>query len=67
MGKKLSPNKILFRALQLSCKYLRDHPSAGMDLELIKYLVDSKSDPEGERWMAYFLNKALQEAKENET
>lgn len=61
----MNKNEVIFRAFQKACKYFRDHPpfDAGYDgnPEIISCVVDAKSDPEGERWMLYFINKVLDE------
>lgn len=61
----MDKNEVIFRAFRKACKYFRDHPpfDAGYDgnPEIISCVVDGKSDPEGERWMLYFINKALDE------
>ena len=44
------------------------HPPADAgwdgDMTIISLLVDSKSDPEGVRWMKYFINEAMKEMEE---
>ena len=64
----MDKNKIVFRAFQLACKCLREHPPADTcdHIELIQCVVGGVYDPEGKRWMAYFLNQAIQEEKANE-
>ena len=66
----MDKNEVIFRAFRKACKYFRDHPpfDAGYDgnLEIISCVVDGKSDPEGERWMLYFINKALDEMEVTE-
>lgn len=61
----MNKNEVIFRAFQKACKYFRDHPpfDAGYDgdLEILSCVVDADSDPEGGRWMLYFINKALDE------
>ena len=61
----MDKNEVIFRAFKKACKYFRDHPpfDAGYDgdCEIISCVVDGKSDPEGERWMLYFIDKALDE------
>ena len=58
-------NEMIKKAFRKACKYLRDHPpaDAGWDdnMEIIPLVVDAKSDPEGVRWMRYFLNEAMKE------
>lgn len=60
-------NKIVFRALELACKCLREHPPADTcdHVELIQMVVGGKDDPEGKRWMAWFLHQAIQEEEAN--
>lgn len=61
----MDKNEVIFRAFQKACKYLREHPPADAgwngDMEVISLLLDAKNDLEGERWMLYFINKALDE------
>lgn len=61
----MDKNEVIFRAFQKACKYFRDHPPADAgwngDMEVISLLLDAKKDPEGERWMLYFINKVLDE------
>ena len=62
--------EIMRKAFLKACKYLREHPpvDAGWDgdMNIIQLLVDAKSDPEGMRWMRYFLNEVLKEEGENQ-
>ena len=62
--------EIMRKAFLKACKYLREHPpvDAGWDgdMNIIQLLVDAKSDPEGMRWMRYFLNEVLKEESENQ-
>lgn len=54
-------HKIVSKAFRMVCKYLRDNPptEAPFDnMDLMMCLVDGASDPEGERYMIYFLHKA---------
>ena len=64
----MDKNEVIFRAFQKACKYFRDHPpfDAGYDgdPEIISCVVDGRSDPNGERWMLYFINKALDEMED---
>ena len=59
----MDKNEVIFRAFKKACKYMREHPpcDAGWegDMEIISCVADGKSDPEGERWMLYFINKVL--------
>ena len=64
----MDKNEVIFRAFQKACKHLREHPpydaGYGNDLETLSCIVDAKSDPEGARWMLYFINKALDEMED---
>ena len=57
--------ELIRRAFLKACKYLREHPPAddgwNGDMEIIQLVVDAKSDPEGWRWMRYFLNEVVKE------
>lgn len=59
----MDKNEVIFCAFKKACKYMREHPpcDAGWegDMEIICCVADGKSDPEGERWMLYFINKVL--------
>ena len=61
----MDKNELIKAAFRKACKYLRDHPpvDAGLDedMEIFSLLIDSKSDPEGVRWMKYFLNEVMEE------
>lgn len=61
----MDKNELIKAAFRKACKYLRDHPpaDAGWDdnMEIISLVVDAKSDPEGVRWMRYFLNEVMKE------
>lgn len=61
-------NEVIKKAFRKACKYLREHPpcDAGWDgnMEIISLLVDAGSDPEGTRWMRYFINEVLKEEEE---
>lgn len=61
----MDKNEVIFKAFEKACKYLRDHPPVDAswegDTEVLGLIVDVKSDPEGECWMLYFINKALDE------
>ena len=61
----MDKNETIKRAFRKACKYLREHPpaDAGWDgnMEIISLLVDAKNDPEGVRWMRYFLNEVMKE------
>ena len=57
--------ELVRKAFLKACKYLREHPPADAgwngDMEIIQLIIDAKSDPEGRRWMHYFLNEVLKE------
>jgi hypothetical protein len=59
----MDKNEVIFYAFKKACRYMREHPpcDAGWegDMEIISCVVDGKNDPEGERWMLYFINKVL--------
>ena len=61
----MDKNELVRKAFLKACKYLREHPPANAgwngDMEIIQLVVDAKSDPEGRRWMRYFLNEVLKE------
>lgn len=56
---------LVVKAFRKACKYLRDHPpiDACDDAEVIVKCVLNgvNDDPEGARWMRYFLEKATEE------
>ena len=62
--------EIMRKAFLKACKYLREHPPADAgwdgDMNIIALLVDAKSDPDGKRWMRYFLNEVMKEEGENQ-
>ena len=65
----MDKNAVIFEAFKKACKYLREHPPADAGwagAEILSLVVDSKSDPEGERWACYFLNKVLDEMEGKE-
>lgn len=57
--------ELMRRAFLKACKYLREHPPADAgwngDMEIIQLIVDAKSDPDGKRWMRYFLSEVMKE------
>lgn len=57
--------EIMRKAFLKACKYLREHPPADVgwnsDMEIIQLVVDAKSDPDGKRWMRYFLSEVMKE------
>ena len=54
------------RAFMEACKFLREHPPNDTceHMELVHLVIDAKSDPDGIRWMRYFIQKALDGMKE---
>ena len=62
-------NELIYKAFQKACKCLREHPpcDAGYEPEFLPLIMGGMiDDPEGKRWMVYFLQKVLAEEKENE-
>lgn len=61
----MNRDEVIKRALLRACKYLREHPPADAgwdgDMEIISLLIDAKSDPEGTRWVNYFVKKVIDE------
>lgn len=62
----MTNTQLLYKAFRKACKYLREHPpcDAGFNMDVIHLVVDSESDPEGERWALHFLNEVLKEEGE---
>ena len=56
-------NEIITKAFQIACKFLRDHPPYDTceDIKIIQCVVDGGEDPEGVKWMGYFIDLALRE------
>lgn len=57
-------HKVVSEAFRMVCKYLRENPPVKLeydDMNLVMCMVDAASDPEGERYMSYFLHKAQDE------
>lgn len=58
-------NEVIKTAFRLACKYLRDHPPLDScdDLEITTKCVigGNLDDPDGIRWMQYFVEKAIEE------
>ena len=58
-------NEVIKIAFKLACRFLRDHPpiDACDDVEITAKCIigGSLDDPEGLRWMTYFLEKAIEE------
>ncbi len=67
----MDKNDLLRLSFMKACKYLREHPpcDAGWDgdPEIINCVIDAKSDPDGYRWMAYFLDKVEAEYNDKRT
>ncbi len=60
----MEETELLLCAFKKACIFLREHPPADICWhddanELVSCIVNGKSDPEGERWMLYFVNKVL--------
>lgn len=64
----MDKNKIIKDAFRLACRYLREHPPMDVcdDIEItVKCVIGgSVNDPEGARWMTYFIEKAIEKEKE---
>lgn len=60
---------LLKRALQMAGKFLRQNPAGDLSLYpqdmIYKALMGGQDDPEGERYVSYFLTKAIEEQIEN--
>lgn len=58
-------DEISIRAFQIACKFLRDHPPYDTcesdDIRIIQCVLNGDEDPNGFKWMAYFINLALRE------
>ena len=58
-------NEIATRAFQIACKFLRDHPPYDTcesdDIRIIQCVLNGNEDPDGFKWMAYFIDLALRE------
>lgn len=54
-------NEVIKQAFMLVCKFLREHPPEDTceHMELISLVYDAKSDPDGARWAAYFIQQVL--------
>ena len=59
---------IISEAFSLACKFIRSNPPEDIDLYpkdmIVKCLVGAKEDPNGDRYMSYFLEKALEKIGE---
>jgi hypothetical protein len=67
-GRKMEREKVIKLAFRKACEFLRNHPPEDTcdHVELVQLVYDGKSDPQGCRWAAYFLQQAIDELKENE-
>ena len=64
-------NEVIEQAFRKACKYLREHPPADAgwdgDMAIIQILAGGMiNDPEGKRWMTYFIKQVLDEMEETE-
>lgn len=60
--------KLLWKALKIACKLLRQNPMADLSRypkELIPALIGG-DDPDGEKYLRYFLNVAKEELEYEE-
>lgn len=62
----MDPDKkqeIIRKAFAKACKFLREHPPYDTceSVELAYLVVNGSSDPDGVRWMKYFINEVLEE------
>lgn len=60
--------KILWKALRIICKMLRENPMGDLDgypPELF-FAIPNEGDPEGAKYLHYFLNRAKQEVEREE-
>lgn len=59
-------HEIVVKAFKKACQFLREHPPEDTceHIELVHLVLDGKSDPEGTRWMRYFLTQVLDEEME---
>lgn len=63
--------EVVEKAFLLACQYLREHPPADImeagfedkEVLLIQYWGDT--DPKGKLWVQYFLDKVMEEGKQN--
>ena len=60
-------SKVIAQAFREACKFLREHPPNDTceHMELIHLVYDAKSDPDGVRWMLYFIQKAMDKMEED--
>lgn len=63
-------NKVLYTALLLAGEYAREHPPGdilGLEADEIKYLyTETDDDPLGERFVKYWISRAIEERKKIE-
>lgn len=59
-------HELIVKAFKKACQFLREHPPYDTcnSIELASLVVDGKSDPNGSRWMRYFLTQVLDEEME---
>lgn len=54
---------IAMEALRMACKTMRENPPGDLDQyspELLQCLVGGKNDPDGKKFVDYFLKEAMQ-------
>lgn len=60
---------LLKRALQMAGKFLRENPAGDLNLYpprmIQEALLGGQNDPEGDRYVSYFLRCAIEEQIEN--
>ena len=58
-------NEIIVKAFQKACKFLREHPPYDTcesgDIKIIQCVLGGNEDPNGYRWMNYFIDLASKE------
>ena len=63
-------NKVLYTALLLAGEYAREHPPGdilGLEANEIKYLyTETDDDPLGERFVKYWISRAIEERRKIE-
>lgn len=60
--------KVIKLAFRKACEFLRKHPPEDTcdHVELVQLVYDGKSDPQGRRYAAHFLQQAIDELEEKE-
>jgi hypothetical protein len=61
--------EILKLALRKACQWLRQNPPGDLsqyDKAKLRCLICNSNDPDGEKWMNYFLGEAIYEIMHNE-